>query len=561
MATTTEPIKAQALAYARRGFRVIALHGSRNGVCTCHLGAQCRTGGKHPIDNGWQTADRMTVDEIESTWTQHPEWNLGIATGRASGIFVVDIDPHAGGLESGKALAIEHRWSSDETYRVKTGSGGFHLYYRMPDWDLGNSVGKLAPGIDIRAIGGQVVAPPSVSTKGTYEIVHDVPIIDAPDWLLEAIRPTENTTRLTLGQGAAKTLADLPEAERARLEAYSKGAVAKETGRLAELGTKGWETPWNQTTYDVACNLLQLANSTWSTITRDDAYDIVFSNTPEREPGYTDDIVIRTIESAMKKIGDKETPLPDPPANEASWMDDPSIPGEGQAAEEAAGDRPPPAIEQVVHVFEGIPVNGDILDPLLATRRAAAQLGDEYSSACEVKPVSRPAEIELNSLIAMPDVAHGDTAPVDAWLSTAMRSGNPELFWQALGYILGGQDFWSTTIVMKGGGHLLAALCAALRPAVGDTEERLLFGVPVSTRDIEGAAVVLELESTPPPFDIVAMLPAILERAGRAIAEAVYDGGFASTADDDVEDSTDLDYRITVAQRARLGLKITDREQ
>ncbi len=559
MATTTEPIKSQALAYMREGFRVIALHGSRNGVCTCHLGAQCRTGGKHPIDNGWQNADRMTVDEIETTWGQHPEWNIGIATGRASGIFVVDIDPGAGGLESAKRLATEHGWDSNETRRHKTGSGGFHLIYKMPPWDLGNSVGKLAPGIDIRAIGGQIVAPPSVSTKGPYSIAHDVPIVEAPEWLLEAIRPAEGTTRLTLGEGAAKTLADLPEAERARLEGYSRGAVAREAARLAELGTKGWETPWNQTTYDVACNLLQLANSTWSTITRDDAYDIVFSNTPEREPGFTDDIVIRTIESAMKKIGDKETPLPDPPPNEASWMDDPSIPGEGQGAE--AVDTPAPAIKQAIHTFEGIPVNGDTLDPDLVKRRAAAQLGNEYSSACEVSEVTAISDLDLTELIRMPTMAYGDTAAVDDWLSTAMRSGTPELFWEALGYIVGGIDHWNTPIVIKGAGHLMAAVCNAVRPAVGPDEEVLLFGPRVSTRDVEGATVVLELESTPPPFDVGAALPAILERAARAGAQAAHNGGFTSSNDDIDEVSSYADFRAEVAQRARLGLKINDRER
>lgn len=558
MATTTEPIKDQALAYARRGFRVIALHGSRNGVCTCHLGAQCRTGGKHPIDNGWQNADRMTIDEIETTWGQHPDWNIGIATGRASSIFVVDIDPHAGGLESGKQLAIEHHWSSDETYRVKTGSGGFHLYYQMPEWDLGNSVGKLAPGIDIRAIGGQVVAPPSVSTKGPYTIVHDVPIVAAPEWLLEAIRPAEGTTRLTLGEGAAKTLDDLPPAERSRLEGYSRGAVARETARLVELGTKGWETPWNQTTYNVACNLLQLANSPWSTITRDDAYDIVFSNTPEREPGFTDDIVIRTIESAMKKIGDDQTPLPDPPPDEASWMDDPSIPGEGQGAE--VNEAPAPAIKQAIHTFEGAPVNGDTLDPDLAKRRAAAQLGSEYSSACEISEVTTISDLDLPELIRMPTMAHGDTEVVDDWLAGALRSGTPELFWEALGYAVGGIDHWGTPIVIKGGGHLMAALCDAVRPAVGADEETLLFGPRVSTRDVEGA-VIIELESTPPPFDVRAALPAILERAHRAGAQAAFNGGFTSSNEDADEMSSFEDYRAEVAHRARLGLKINDRER
>jgi len=105
--------------------------------------------GKKPIAKGWQSAPRETPE-------QALEWagqgNVGLRTGRTSGVVVIDADPGAG-LGS---LGLP------ETVTALTGRPGAKHFYFSYDGALGNSSGKLGPHIDVKADGGQVVFPGSV---------------------------------------------------------------------------------------------------------------------------------------------------------------------------------------------------------------------------------------------------------------------------------------------------------------------------------------------------------------------------------------------------------------
>lgn len=102
--------------------------------------------------------------KIRKWWKQNPRFNIGIATGRVSGIFVVDIDPRNGG-----DVAAFWRAANLDTVRigvVVTGSDGRHLYFRYPsDRDV-PSRKEFVPGIDLKSDGGYVVAPPSIHPNG-----------------------------------------------------------------------------------------------------------------------------------------------------------------------------------------------------------------------------------------------------------------------------------------------------------------------------------------------------------------------------------------------------------
>jgi len=107
---------------------------------------------------------RSTEEEIHQWWQQYPNANIGIVTGKISGVVVIDLDlDKDGGNESG--AKIYEQVLTDLI--VKTGRGGYHLYYRYPeDVDyISNRVGLL-PGVDVRADGGYVVAPPSAHSSG-----------------------------------------------------------------------------------------------------------------------------------------------------------------------------------------------------------------------------------------------------------------------------------------------------------------------------------------------------------------------------------------------------------
>ena len=186
-----------ALTYARRGWRVVPLYGPRPGGCSCPSGAACEHPGKHPRLREWPSRASVTDAKIQEWFTRWPESNVGIATGAASGVFALDVDPRHGGDEALARLEATHG-PLPRTPRQVTGGGGEHVLFRHPGWRIGNQQGEatLAPGLDVRGDGGQIVAAPSRHANGrayAWDLLHDpadVPLADAPAWLLARLQPT-----------------------------------------------------------------------------------------------------------------------------------------------------------------------------------------------------------------------------------------------------------------------------------------------------------------------------------------------------------------------------------
>ena len=135
-----------ALALAARGFRVFPLWPDT----------------KRPAIKGWPDAATTNPEIITRVWNK-AAYNIGVAAGR--GLLVLDIDVKNGkeGLASAKALGV-----SLQGFVVRTPSGGLHVYYRGPD--VGNSAGRLGPGLDIRSAGGFVVGPGSTIEGVPYTL-------------------------------------------------------------------------------------------------------------------------------------------------------------------------------------------------------------------------------------------------------------------------------------------------------------------------------------------------------------------------------------------------------
>src|SRR5215217_1624074 len=121
-----------ALTYAKGGRRIFPVHSIRNGTCACGGAKNCKAG-KHPIG---ALAPRGVLDAtadfatITSWWTRVPDANIGIATGKASDLVVLDVD----GLNGEAFLAQLERKHGPlpPTCEVKTGKGR-HLYFRYPE--------------------------------------------------------------------------------------------------------------------------------------------------------------------------------------------------------------------------------------------------------------------------------------------------------------------------------------------------------------------------------------------------------------------------------------------
>lgn len=103
-------------------------------------------------------AQRMQErEEIDRYFPEGYRGNVGIVTGRGSGLVVVDLDS-----PTDARWAMEH--FGDTPFVVQTGKQGWHLYYRCPSdgTEIGNRVRLWGRQIDLRADGGYVVAPPSM---------------------------------------------------------------------------------------------------------------------------------------------------------------------------------------------------------------------------------------------------------------------------------------------------------------------------------------------------------------------------------------------------------------
>lgn len=115
--------------------------------------------------------DAQPAARALQTWAQEKYWAM--PTG--DGIFVVDVDTKNGGKEEDVyALGFPRG-----TFRVKTPSGGCHLYYKDIGIKLKNSVQKLGKGIDVRADGGYVCIPPMPGYEITCD--HEPKVVLPPD--------------------------------------------------------------------------------------------------------------------------------------------------------------------------------------------------------------------------------------------------------------------------------------------------------------------------------------------------------------------------------------------
>lgn len=187
--------------YTDLGWSVIPIYSIENGICTCRKGAACLSPGKHPrTRNG--VNDATTQAQIISRWQRDsPTANIGIATGKISGILVVDVDVKNNGFESLARLSKDYGSSITDTLTSDTGGGGLHLLYKHPDQIIRNSTGQLAPGMDIRSCGGYIVGPPSVYVSGKKYVWRDrlYEPERIPDALLGAILESQSTKNTSIG--------------------------------------------------------------------------------------------------------------------------------------------------------------------------------------------------------------------------------------------------------------------------------------------------------------------------------------------------------------------------
>lgn len=277
-------LKEYALSYADRDWHIHPLRHIENGLCSCG-NRNCPKPGKHPLFKGWERLATTDKAQIEKWWNKHPNANIGIATGKKSGLVVFDIDRDKGGNESLAKINQEYGDDWTKTHRVKTGSEGDHYYFNHPgDRRIGNqqNLGGYK-GIDLRGDGGYVVAPPSNHISGgTYADFSppDTRITSTPTWILNLVGRNGNGAR-----GPAKN----PQ---------------KEDYPLADLEKIRPGCPWVQHCYN---DREELPEDQWyavfSIIGRCENGDTLAHEWSKDYPGYSYAETARKLKQAREKSG------------------------------------------------------------------------------------------------------------------------------------------------------------------------------------------------------------------------------------------------------------------
>jgi hypothetical protein len=176
----------------------------------------CKPRNKAPATYHGLNDATIDVNKIKGWWKAEPDFNIGLATGKTSGVFVVDVDSEDG--ESGIASLERQHGVLPPTVESITGRGR-HLFFAWPGRPVHNSVCKITPGVDLRGDGGYVILPPSIHPSGApyaWSVDSADTFAAAPQWLLTAtleptgkgITPTPSAEWRELVKGVAEGIRD-----------------------------------------------------------------------------------------------------------------------------------------------------------------------------------------------------------------------------------------------------------------------------------------------------------------------------------------------------------------
>jgi len=122
------------------------------------------------------STDAATVQEL---WHRHGGPLVGVRTGTASGIDVLDLD-----AKHANQWWADHRHRLPPTRTHRTRSGGLHLIFVHAE-GLRCSTSKLSRGIDIKADRGCAIWWPAAGLP----VLHEGPLAYWPAWLLAQLKP------------------------------------------------------------------------------------------------------------------------------------------------------------------------------------------------------------------------------------------------------------------------------------------------------------------------------------------------------------------------------------
>lgn len=288
-----------------------------------------KPGGKFPVVENWAevaTNDPMVVAEM---WSRSRSSNISIPTGSVNGVVVIDLDtPNA--IAWWESLGIE------PGLRVDTPSGGRHYYYAIdPELDIQTNRSKLYAGVDVRAEGGQVIAPGSRTYNGAYVAETDFRLArvpDAPQELLDLLPERQAYEQVDLSD-----YENVDPIEEATEQERSELAWVRDT--LEEL-PRPWRegAGWRETAFRMSCWLWRMVRSPFYAINEDQAASLILTHTPVDDHWGEDKVLAQWLDAEKRTYGQVARPPVEARPALLEWNDFPldkefpSIDGEAFAS-------------------------------------------------------------------------------------------------------------------------------------------------------------------------------------------------------------------------------------
>lgn len=271
------PLGQAALSYARRGWPVFPCR-ERTEIVETFGGKKRELKAKAPY--GGSGVKDATTDEavITGWWKRWPDAMIGVAMGR-NGLFALDFDPRIDEstgevftLDSLKGALVEQMGSDlPKSLTAMTQSGGVHVYLLQPQ-DGAEPIrnrGNLPKHVDVRGLGGYVIAPPSIlyhddGSEGRYSWLsnrHDDPV-DAPAALVEILRskgkkaapdgdaPRAPSTAAEGGSAPPRPV-DASQAEYEAIRKYGLSALDKECQLIRSAQSGARNAQLNESAFNI----------------------------------------------------------------------------------------------------------------------------------------------------------------------------------------------------------------------------------------------------------------------------------------------------------------------
>jgi len=124
---------------------------------------------KRPVSKGWRRRATSDTELACQMFTRHPKAGVGLLMGTEISpecyVFALDVDFRSEGDISLRKL-IRLCGKLPDTPIVITPGGGLHYYLTSSSAVRSGPAGREWPGIDLKGVGGYVVAPPSIHPNG-----------------------------------------------------------------------------------------------------------------------------------------------------------------------------------------------------------------------------------------------------------------------------------------------------------------------------------------------------------------------------------------------------------